>query len=198
MSLRNRQYTRWGAWHTDRDGNIKWVKGLGDLFVPRRLVSSFLASDEYELQNNTVTDEGEDWVLYAAFQNDTAADKGGTFTSFSLALVSNASLTETTAYGDLTILSTNGATAKTINRNNTDWADPTGTTPSSISLASTQTWTASGGQLGGATCEYVCLVTVGLTTNVCIAHAALNAGSGRVVADGESLNVDFAVNAGGS
>lgn len=191
-------YTLWGAYHKDREGNIKWVKGHGDLFVPERLVPSFLESGDYNLLENAVTDEGEDWVLYAAFQNDLTADKGGAFTNFELALVSNASLTETSTHSALTILSTNGATAKTINRNNTDWADPTGTTPSSIALASTQVFTASGGQLGGATCEYACLVTAGLTTEVLITYSALGGGSGRVVADGETLNVDLAVNAGGS
>jgi hypothetical protein len=198
MSFRNRSYTSWAAHQRNRDGDITWVKGLGDIFVPSHLVDSFLAAGEAPFESNIVTDEGEDWVLYAAFQNDPAADKGGTFTSFELALVSNATLSETDTHSALTILTTNGATAKTINRNNTDWADPTGTTPASIALAASQVWTASGGQLGGATAEYVCLVTAGLTTEVLIAHAALNAGAGRVVADGETLTVTFAVNAGGS
>lgn len=197
--LLRRSPTAWRFQHR-RGDEVMWMSGIGevDAGIRSRKFRDLLRIQKAELWlPNVVTDEGEDWVLYAAFQDVPEAAGGGTFTNFELVLPTNASgLAETSTFSTLTFNTANGNTAKTINRNGTDWATPTGTTPSSMALAATQTWTASGGTLGGGTLNYCALTTAGLTTEVLIAYVGLS--TARTVADGESLDVDFDMQAGGS
>ncbi len=150
-----------------------------------------------EIVPNIVTDEGEGYILDVAFRNNQISG----FTSYEVLIATNASLTETAVYATFTELTDgDGYAAKTVNKNTTDWSAPTGTTPTSITTPSTgnHSWTATADWNAAAAVEYVVLSTVGLTPNRLVALAALGGGSGRIVLNGDTLNVTLDAQLGGS
>jgi len=146
---------------------------------------------------NTVTDEGEGWILDVAFRNNQVSG----LTGFELIISTAGSLTETSAYAARSELADgSGYAAKSVAWGTGGWTAPSGTTPTSITTpaAGSHSWTASADWNGGSAVTYAALVTVGLATNRLISHAALGGGSGRIVLDGDTLNVTMDVQLGGS
>lgn len=146
---------------------------------------------------NTVTDEGEGWILDAAFR----ANQLTGLTGFELIISTAASLLETSAYADRAELADgNGYSAKSVAQGTGGWTAPSGTNPTSITTpaAGNHSWTATGDWNSGSAVNYAALVTVGLATNRLLTHAALGSGSGRIVLNGDTLNVTMDVQLGGT
>ena len=146
---------------------------------------------------NVVTDEGEAWILDAALRNNQLAG----LTSFELIVSTSGVLAETSAWAARSELAdAGGYSAKTVNRNTTDWSAPTGTTPTSITTpaSGTHTWTATADWNSGTAVEEIALVTVGLTPNRLLTFAALGGGAGRIILDTDVLNVTLDTQAGGA
>lgn len=189
--------TRWRFRHYNKDGLLLWASGLGELAhegIHRASDEEIDAvlSQKYEL--NSVTDEGQDWILYAAF-HDNAEPNGGTFTGFALQLSEDAALVETDTYATRDELAggASGYAAISIERGaTTGWSDPTGTTPSSITTPRTGTHQFSATGTWDPV-EAALLVTVGQTTNTLIAWSDLSAT--RNLVNGDTLDVDFDITA---
>lgn len=193
--------TIWRYRHYNKDGLMVWASGLGELGHEGIYRASDEEIDAIKAQKwrpNNVTDEGEDWILYAAFHDNPEAAGGGTFTGFALQLSEDNALVETDTYatrGELTG-GASGYSAISIERGaTTGWSDPTGTTPSSITTPRTGTHTFNATGTWDAVYAAM-IVTVGLTTNVLIAWDNLSAT--RNLVNGDSLDVDFDIQAGGS
>lgn len=145
---------------------------------------------------NTVTDEGEGWILDVAFR----AEQLTGLTGFEL-ILSTGALVETSVFAGASELADgSGYTAKSVARSTAGFTAPSGTTPVSITTptASSHSWTASADWNGGAAIDFVALTTVGLTPNRLLTHAALGSGAGRIVLNGDTLNVTMDVQLGGS
>jgi len=150
-----------------------------------------------ELVPNIVTDEGEDWILDVAFRNNQLSG----FVDFEVVIATDASLTETSVFASVTELADGDGYADiNVARATSGWSAPTGTTPSSITTPSSgnHSWTATADWNSAAAVEYICLVTNGLTPERLIALAALGGGSGRIVLNGDVLNVTLDAQLGGS
>lgn len=146
---------------------------------------------------NIVTDEGEDWILDVTFRGEQLSG----FVDFELVIATDASLTETSAFANVTELADGSGYADiNVARTTGGWTAPSGTTPSSITTptSGTHTWTATGDWNSGSAVEYICLVTNGLTPERLVALAALGGGAGRIVLDGDVLNVTLDAQIGGS
>lgn len=196
MSLR--QATRWKDSHWNPEGVLIGASGVTpelerELRLDRATPAEVLAVQGWA--GNNVTDEGEQWILEAAFHDA----PGASFTGFELLLATNASLLEATVFATVTELADgNGYAAKAVSRAQSagNWSTVTGTTPSSITTPDTgnHSWTASA---AWSTVEYACIVTLA-TAQKLIAFNALNAGNGRTLANGDTLNVTFDLQGGGS
>ncbi len=146
---------------------------------------------------NVVTDEGEGWILDVAFRNNQLSG----FVDFELVIATDASLTETSAFANVTELADGSGYADiNVARATSGWSAPTGTTPTSITTPSsgTHTWTATGDWNSGSAVEYICLVTNGLAPERLVTFAALGGGSGRIILDTDVLNVTLDTQAGGA
>lgn len=146
---------------------------------------------------NIITDEGEDWILDVTFRNNQLSG----FVDFELVIATDASLTETSAFANVTELADGDGYADiNVARATSGWTSPTGTTPSSITTpaSGTHTWTATADWNSGSAVEYVCLVTNGLTPERLIALAPLGGGAGRIIFDTDVLNVTLDTQAGGA
>ncbi len=197
MSLR--QITKWRDRHYNADGLLLgasglWVPGLETLGIERgsKLEAEILGLQPYN--GNVVTDEGEAWILNVVFRNTDLTS----FTGFELVLATNGSLVEASVFATITELTDgDGYAAKSVAQGTGGWTAPTGTTPTSITTpnAGTHDWTATA---AWSAVEYACIVTDGMATNRLIALNALNSGSGRTLANGDTLSVDFDLQAGGA
>ena len=198
MSLR--QATKWKNSHWGPHGELKGASGVSpglekELILSRATLGEVLAVQEWA--GNNVVDEGEAWILEAAFHNE----PGTGFTDFQLKLAANAasSLTESTANGTITEVTGTGYGAKTVLRAQSagNWSTVTGTTPSSITTPDTgnHTFTATGADW--TTAHYAVLVA-NATADVLIAWSALNPTAGRALGNGDSLNLTMDIQAGGS
>ena len=184
--------------HTNGDGLLLWASGFDDDIVKEGI---YRGTDEWldmcaaqVWDDNVVTDEGEAWILDAAFRNNQLSG----FTFFELILSTSNTLSETSVYADRSELADgNGYAHKQVDRDTTDWSAPTGTTPTSITTPGTGTWQWT------ATANWsivydAAIVTAGLATNRLIAYDDLGGGSGRTLLTNDTLDVDFDINAGGS
>jgi len=188
--------TRWRHRHYNGDGQLLWASGLGELGdegIYRATPAEVEAINQQKWQLNTVTNEGEKWILYAAF-HDNAEPNGGTFTSFALQLSENASLAETTDYAGRSELAggASGYAAINIARSSSGWTTPTGDTPSSITTPTSGTHQFSATGTWDAVYAAM-IVTVGQTTNTLIAWDNLSAT--RNLVNGDTLDIDFDITA---
>lgn len=192
--------TRWRFRHYNGNGKMIWASDLGELGpegIYRGTEAELEALHSQRWQDNNVTDEGEGWILYAAF-HDNPEPNGGTFTGFALQLSEDAALVEADTYATRGELAggASGYSAISIERGaTTGWTDPTGTTPTSITTPRTgvHTFNATG---TWDPVEAAMVVTVGQTTDTLIAWSNLSAT--RNLVNNDSLEVDFDVQAGGS
>ena len=123
-----------------------------------------------------VTNDGRKKIIDLALGNDTLG-------TLQIGLVTNGSLSDSSAYGDLTELSGNGYA-----RQNVTYGAGTDANPS-VADASAVSFTASGGDW--STAYYAVLIEGGDTL---VGFLSLNSGSGRAVLDGQTLNVDTEFN----
>lgn len=191
--------TRWRQRHYNKSGLLIWASGLGEIGhegIYRATDEEIDAVKAQEWSPNNVTDEGEAWILYAAF-HDNAEPNGGTFTSFAIQLSESAALAETTTYSGRSELTggASGYSAININRASSGWTNPSGTTPTSITTPNSGTHTFSATGTWDAV-NAAMIVTVGQTTNTLIAYDNLS--TTRNLVNGDSLDVDFDIQAGGS
>lgn len=158
-------------------------------------------SDEYfdllgvqPRHDNIVTDEGEGWFLDLALRN-----QQNDLTGFELLLSTSGTLVEASVYADRSELADgDGYAAKAVARGTGGWTAPTGTNPVSVTTptAGTHDWTASANWASPV--EQQCIVTTGAATNRLIAFSDLGGGSGRTILNGDTLSVDFDLQAGGT
>lgn len=191
--------TVWRQRHYNRDGLLLWASGLGDIAhegIHRASDEEIDAVLAQKWSLNNVTDEGEDWILYAAF-HDNAEPNGGTFTGFAIQLSESGALAETSTYATRSELTggASGYAAISIARSSSGWTTPTGTTPSSITTPTSGTHTFNATGTWDAV-NAAMIVTVGQTTNTLIAYDNLS--TTRNLVSGDSLDVDFDIQAGGS
>lgn len=187
--------TQWKQRHYNGDGLLIWASGLGEIGHE----GIYRATDEevdailaQEWDPNNVTDEGEGWILDVAFRNNQLSG----FTNFGVGLSTDAALTETDVYAGMNEHgATDGYAGKTVARAVGGWSAPTGTTPTSITTpaAGTHTFSASG---TWTAVEATILYSIGLTPNRLIAWSNLSAT--RSLVNGDTLDVDLDVQAGGS
>lgn len=198
MGHKLRHPTVWKDSHFDAGGLLISASGLTARQNKELRLSAATIEEVLALQpwlDNNVTDEGEAWVLEASFHDD----PGAAFTGFEVVLATTASITESTAFAGITEKAdADGYAAKAVARAQSagNWSTTSGTTPTLLSTPDTGThsWTASA---AWAAVEYACVVTLA-TTQILVAYQALNAGAGRTLANGDTLNVSMDIQGGGS
>ncbi len=191
--------TRWRTRHFNKDGLLIWASGLGEL--GHEGIQKYNLQDMEELLReqpwdpNTVTHEGQEWILEVVFR-DNINIGGGTFTGFELGLSTDAALAETDTYATRAELTDgSGYAGISVARGTGTWTAASGTEPVSTTTpsAGTHTWNATG---TWSTANALILFTAGLTTNRLICFDNLS--QARTLGNGDQLDVDLDVTANSS
>lgn len=176
-----------------RDSRLIYASGIGevDMAIHSKDYEALLREQPFE--DNAVTDEGETWTLDVAFRDNQTSG----LTSFGYGVSTASGLSETSTEATMTEMADAGGYAnKTVARSTGGWDAPTGTTPTTMDMTTTASWTATADW--GLTIYWGILFTIGLTTDRLIAITQIGSGSGRDILDGDTLNSDLQLQAGGA